>query len=48
MNPALEIVGTIQDKNNVYHGFVGTPFGEFTTFDFPGAGTGKLSRHRRS
>ncbi|MGB6112321.1 MAG: hypothetical protein WBG35_14440, partial [Acidobacteriaceae bacterium] len=33
------IAGTYTDSNNVYHGFLRSPKGEFTTFDAPGAGT---------
>jgi hypothetical protein len=40
INPAGEIAGIILDANNVYHGFVRTPDGNFETFDPPGAGTG--------
>jgi hypothetical protein len=32
--------GESEDANNVYHGFVRTPFGSIITFDAPGAGTG--------
>ena len=39
-NSAREIVGTILDANNVYHAFLRSPHGKFTTFDCPGAGTG--------
>ena len=31
------IAGTYQDANNVFHGFVRSPQGKFTTFDAPGA-----------
>jgi hypothetical protein len=34
------IAGIYTDSNNVYHGFLRSPNGEFTTFDAPGAGTG--------
>lgn len=34
------IAGTYADSNNVQHGFLRSPKGEFTTFDAPGAGTG--------
>jgi hypothetical protein len=40
MNAAGEIAGTVMDANNIWHGFVRTPDGEFTTFEAPGAGTG--------
>lgn len=33
------IAGTYTDSNNVHHGFLRSPKGEFTTFDAPGAGT---------
>ncbi|MGB8477616.1 MAG: hypothetical protein WCE63_02095 [Acidobacteriaceae bacterium] len=34
------IAGIYSDSNNVTHGFLRSPEGEFTTFDAPGAGTG--------
>ena len=34
------IAGIYTDSNNVYHGFLRSPTGQFTTFDAPGAGTG--------
>jgi hypothetical protein len=34
------IAGIYSDSNNVNHGFLRSPKGEFTTFDAPGAGTG--------
>ncbi len=34
------ISGTYVDRNNVYHGFLRTPWGTFIPFDPPGAGTG--------
>jgi hypothetical protein len=34
------IAGPYIDSNNVSHGFLRSPKGEFTTFDAPGAGTG--------
>lgn len=34
-----EILGWIQDANNVFHGFLRTVDGEFTIFDVPAAGT---------
>ena len=40
MNAAGEIAGIIIDATNIWHGFVRTPDGEFTTFEAPGAGTG--------
>ena len=40
MTPALEIVGTSLDANNVFHGFLRTRHGKFTVFDAPDAGTG--------
>lgn len=42
MNAAGEIAGIINDTNSVWHGFVRTPDGEFTTFEAPGAGTGSF------
>lgn len=36
------IVGTYIDSNNVSHGFLRDPNGEFTTFDAGGAGTGQF------
>ena len=33
------ITGTYEDANNVFHGFVRSPEGKFTTFDSPGADT---------
>jgi hypothetical protein len=42
MNAAGEIAGIINDTNSVWHGFVRTPDGEFTTFEVPGAGTGSF------
>jgi hypothetical protein len=33
------IVGFVQDTNELTHGFIRSPFGRFTTFDVPGAGT---------
>lgn len=40
LNQSGTIAGTYRDTNNVSHGFVRSPGGEFTTFDAPGAGTG--------
>jgi hypothetical protein len=34
------IAGTYTDTNNVYHGYLRSPQGKFTTFDAPGAGGG--------
>src|SRR5580704_12145714 len=34
------IAGQLQDSNNVFHGFLRDPYGFFTTFDVPAAGTG--------
>jgi hypothetical protein len=34
------IAGTYTDSNNVYHGFLRSPIGEFTNFNAPAAGTG--------
>ena len=34
------IAGIYTDANNVYHGFLRSSYGHFTTFDAPGAGTG--------
>jgi hypothetical protein len=39
LNDAGAIAGIYTDSNNVYHGFVRSPNGNFTTFDAPGAGT---------
>jgi hypothetical protein len=33
------VVGTYLDANNVFHGFVRSPKGKFTTFEIPGADT---------
>lgn len=33
------IVGTFTDANNIFHGFVRSPAGKFTTFDATGSGT---------
>lgn len=33
------ITGTYEDANSVFHGFVRSPEGKFTTFDSPGADT---------
>jgi hypothetical protein len=40
INQMGEITGIVLDAKNVWHGFVRTPHGEFTTFEAPGAGTG--------
>lgn len=37
MNDAGVITGRFADANGLYHGFLRTPGGEFTTFDAPGA-----------
>lgn len=42
------IAATYTDANNVHHGFVRSPSGEFTTFDAPGAGTGSYQGTRCS
>ena len=34
-----EITGYYEDANNVFHGFVRSPEGKFTTFEAPGADT---------
>jgi hypothetical protein len=34
------IAGIYTDTNNVYHGYLRSPQGKFTTFDAPGAGSG--------
>jgi hypothetical protein len=39
INNLGEITGTYLDANNVFHGFVRSPEGKFTTFDSPGADT---------
>ena len=40
INDAGAIGGNFQDANNVLHGFLRTPDGDFVAFDAPGAGTG--------
>ena len=40
INPAGTVAGFYVDDNNVYHGYVRTPEGEFSTFEAPGAGKG--------
>jgi hypothetical protein len=40
LNQFGAIAGIYTDSNTVYHGFVRTPNGTFTSFDAPGAGTG--------
>src|ERR1700722_1160373 len=40
INDSGVIAGQFQDPNGVFHGFVRTRAGKFTTFDAPGAGTG--------
>lgn len=40
INPAGTITGYYVDPSNVYHGYLRTPHGKFTTFAAPGAGTG--------
>ena len=37
LNDLGAITGYYLDANNVYHGFVRSPEGKFTTFDAPGA-----------
>jgi probable HAF family extracellular repeat protein len=39
LNASGAIAGIYTDTNNVFHGFLRSPEGEFTTFDAPGAGT---------
>jgi len=39
ITPAGAIAGAYIDANNVVHGFIRAPWGAFTTFDAPGAGT---------
>jgi hypothetical protein len=39
INQSGAIVGTYLDANNVFHGFVRSPDGRFTTFEAPGADT---------
>ena len=39
LNASGEVAGIYTDTNNVFHGFVRSPEGEFTTFDAPNAGT---------
>lgn len=39
INQSGAIVGTYLDANNVFHGFVRSPEGKFTTFEAPGADT---------
>jgi hypothetical protein len=36
------IAGIYTDANTVFHGFVRSPNGKFTTYDAPGAGTGSF------
>lgn len=45
LNDLGEITGYYVDANNVYHGFIRSPEGEFTTFDAPGADTTQQSFH---
>ncbi len=40
LNQLGEIGGIYTDSKTVYHGFIRTPNGKFTSFDAPGAGTG--------
>lgn len=40
VNASGEVMGWIQDENNVFHGFVRDAQGGVTVFDVPGAGTG--------
>jgi hypothetical protein len=40
VNLSGAIAGTYTDANNVFHGFLRSPEGKFTTFDATGAGTG--------
>src|ERR1039458_10624569 len=40
------IMGYYLDASNVYHGFLRTPDGRFTTIDVPGAGTGEYQGDR--
>jgi len=39
LNASGAIAGIYTDTNNVFHGFLRSPAGEFTTFDAPNAGT---------
>jgi hypothetical protein len=39
VNAGGVVTGAYQDANSVFHGFVRSPEGTFTTFDAPGAGT---------
>jgi hypothetical protein len=41
INPAGTVTGFYVDQNYVYHGFLRTRDGKFTTFDAPTAGTGE-------
>ena len=43
LNQLGMIAGSYTDSNNVYHGFLLSPKGEFTTFNAPGAGTGNYT-----
>jgi hypothetical protein len=40
LNQSGAIAGIYTDSKNVYHGFLRTPDGNFTSFNAPGAGTG--------
>jgi hypothetical protein len=40
LNDSGAIAGIYTDANNVFHGYLRSPEGAFTTFDAPGAGTG--------
>jgi hypothetical protein len=42
LNDLGAIAGIYADSNTVYHGFVRTREGRFTSFDAPGAGTGSF------
>lgn len=40
INATGEIAGIMMDGQNIWHGFLRSPEGEFTTFEAPGSGTG--------
>ena len=42
LNASGAIAGIYTDMNNVFHGFLRSPEGEFTLFDAPNAGTGEF------
>jgi hypothetical protein len=43
LNQLGVIAGNYTDSNNVYHGYIRTPDGKFTSFDAPGAGTAQYT-----